>query len=358
MNPTAALRPSPSKTLAAGGTAHQLAGASIAENTWRAYSGALRRLEEWLGGRPLSDPLLAAYLGHLFDAGVSPAVAGQVVASVRFRAHLAGIPSPAGEATTRVLAGFRRAGRARGRGPADGVRWEQADAAAALAANGGALAGLRDAAILAIASDALLRVSEVAALEFADVNPSDSTVTVRHSKTDPEGAGAVAYLGPATLKRIRTWTTAGGVSGNGSPRARSAQSSAPGPRRPASLAACRATRSGWAQHSPWPPPAPRLWKCSRPAAGAPLPCPASTSAANSPPVAPSLASATAPRAIRAPKTREQTRRIMGKIGFNGSVVPSASIAAELVFDPKIVVDRFVGRISHRLNPNFQAFLSG
>ena len=45
MNPTAALRPSPSKTLAAGGTAHQLAGASIAENTWRAYSGALRRLE-------------------------------------------------------------------------------------------------------------------------------------------------------------------------------------------------------------------------------------------------------------------------------------------------------------------------
>ena len=211
MNPTAALRPSPSKTLAAGGTAHQLAGASIAENTWRAYSGALRRLEEWLGGRPLSDPLLAAYLGHLFDAGVSPAVAGQVVASVRFRAHLAGIPSPAGEATTRVLAGFRRAGRARGRGPADGVRWEQADAAAALAANGGALAGLRDAAILAIASDALLRVSEVAALEFADVNPSDSTVTVRHSKTDPEGAGAVAYLGPATLKRIRTWTTAAGI---------------------------------------------------------------------------------------------------------------------------------------------------
>ena len=156
-------------------------------------------------------------------------MAGQVVASVRFRAHLAGIPSPAGEATTRVLAGFSRAGRARGRGPADGVRWEQADAAAALAANGGALAGLRDAAILAIASDALLRVSEVAALEFADVNPSDSTVTVRHSKTDPEGAGAVAYLGPA--------------------------------------------------------------------AGAPLQCPASTSAANSPRVAPSPASATAPRAI-------------------------------------------------------------
>ena len=139
MNPTAALRPSPSKTLAAGGTAHQLAGASIAENTWRAYSRALRRLEEWLGGRPLSDPLLAAYLGHLFDAGVSPAVAGQVVASVRFRTHLAGIPSPAGEATTRVLAGFRRECCARGRGSVDGVRWEQADAPTALPADGSIL---------------------------------------------------------------------------------------------------------------------------------------------------------------------------------------------------------------------------
>ena len=93
-----------------------MARASIAENTRRAYAGALRRLEEWLGGRPLSDPLLATYLGHLFDAGVSPAVAGQVVASVRFRAHLAGIP------LTRRGSYRTRAGRVPPRWPRQGTR--------------------------------------------------------------------------------------------------------------------------------------------------------------------------------------------------------------------------------------------
>ena len=52
MNPTPALKPFPSKTLTARGTARQLAAASIAENAWRAYAGALRRLEAWLGARP------------------------------------------------------------------------------------------------------------------------------------------------------------------------------------------------------------------------------------------------------------------------------------------------------------------
>ena len=40
------------------------------------------------------------------------------VAAVRFRAKLAGQPDPAGEATARVLAGYRRTGSDRGRGQA------------------------------------------------------------------------------------------------------------------------------------------------------------------------------------------------------------------------------------------------
>ena len=71
--------------LADGGTVRQLAAGSIAENTRRAYAGALRRLDGGLGGA-LRDPLLAAYLGRLCDAG---------------------------EATARVLDGFRRPGRTR-----------------------------------------------------------------------------------------------------------------------------------------------------------------------------------------------------------------------------------------------------
>ena len=53
--------------------------------------------------------------------------------AVKFRAKLTGRELPVGPATACVLAGFRRAGQARGRGQVEGVRWEQADAAAALA---------------------------------------------------------------------------------------------------------------------------------------------------------------------------------------------------------------------------------
>ena len=67
------------------------------------------------------------------------------------------------------------------------------------------MAGLRDAAIVAIASDALLRVSEVAALDVPDVDLAEPTVLIRRSKTDQEGKGTVQYLGQRTTERIQAW---------------------------------------------------------------------------------------------------------------------------------------------------------
>ena len=197
-------------------TARQLAAASISDNTQRAYAGAMRRLKQHLDGAELTDATLADYLAHLFELGRSPASAAMLVAAVRFQVRVTGSDSPVGAATDRVLAGFRRAGSDRGRGQVAGVRWGQADAAAAVAANGGeSIHGLRDAAILAVASDAMLRVSELAALRVGDIGAGENdtaTVTVRHSKTDQEGEGAVLFLGPSTAARISAWLGAAGVS--------------------------------------------------------------------------------------------------------------------------------------------------
>ena len=132
------------------------------------------------------------------------------VAALRFRARHGGAPDPVGPLSERVLAGFRRSGAGRGRGQVTGVGWAQSDAAAALSARGG-LAGLRDAALIAVASDALLRVSELVALEVGDIDWGTSTVTVRRSKTDQEGEGAVLYLGQPTLRRVRAWLEASGL---------------------------------------------------------------------------------------------------------------------------------------------------
>ena len=102
-------------------TARRLVEASVSPNTHRAYAGALRRLDAWLDGRELDDVALAAYLAELHDAGraSSSASASMAVAAACFRAKLAGQPSPSGELTARVLAGYRRtAGGDRGRGQA------------------------------------------------------------------------------------------------------------------------------------------------------------------------------------------------------------------------------------------------
>ena len=73
----------------------------------------------------------------------------------------------------------------------------------------GDLSGLRDAAIVAVASDALLRASEIAALDVADVSLAEQTAVIRRSKTDQEGA--VQFLGKPTVERIRTWLRASGL---------------------------------------------------------------------------------------------------------------------------------------------------
>ena len=99
-------------------TARRLVEASVSPNTRRAYAGALRRLDAWLDGRELDDAALAAYLAELHDAGRASSSASMAVAAACFRAKLAGQPTPAGERTARVLAGYRRTAGDRGRGQA------------------------------------------------------------------------------------------------------------------------------------------------------------------------------------------------------------------------------------------------
>ena len=184
-------------------TARRLAEASISPNTRRAYSGALRRLDAWLDGRPLEDATLAAYLAELHDQGRAPASAATAVAAACFRARLADDPTPAGKRTARVLAGYRRTAGSRGRGPAR--PFGAADLAAVLAtchqprrrgrgreSEEVALErGRLDAVIAGLLFMAGMRRSEVAALRWADVDDAADVdgvlVTVRRGKTNQEG---------------------------------------------------------------------------------------------------------------------------------------------------------------------------
>ena len=168
------------------------------------------RLAAALGEAPLTDVTLAGYLAGMFAAGKSEASAKLVVAAVRFQARLVGCRPPTGPLVERALRGYARRGEeVSRRGQVQGIRWEQADADAA---NAG-LRGLRDAALVAVMSDGLLRISEAAALDLADLNFEDQALTIRRSKTDQEDAGAVVYTGRPTLERLKAWIQAAGITG-------------------------------------------------------------------------------------------------------------------------------------------------
>ena len=183
-------------------TARHLAEASISPNTRGAYSGALRRLDAWLDGRPLEDATLATYLAEFHDQGRASASASTAVAAACFRAPPRRRAEPGrgtdGPGPRRLPADRRRsrpgAGaavrggggpgrrprhlatrpRRRGRGvESDPVALER---------------GRLDAVIAGLLFMAGMRRSEVSALRWADVGDAADgdgvLVTIRRSKTN------------------------------------------------------------------------------------------------------------------------------------------------------------------------------
>lgn len=76
------------------------------------------------------------------------------------------------------------------------------------------LIGLRNAALVAVAYDTLLRRSELVGLYVEDVERAtdgSGTILVRRSKTDQEAEGAIKYLAPDTMERISAWVSQAGL---------------------------------------------------------------------------------------------------------------------------------------------------
>ncbi|MXZ44695.1 MAG: tyrosine-type recombinase/integrase [Gammaproteobacteria bacterium] len=183
--------------------------ASVSKNTLRMYRKAVNRIEAWLAGRVLTDPLLAEYITALHIEGKSPGTIGGVVAAVQWRAKQLGVPSVVGEITTHTLAGIRREGKGRGRGQVDGLSWSEVDRVCGYCEAEQSIAGLRDASLIRLMSDCLLRVSEAVAVNVEDFHKH--TLTVRHSKTDQEGEGASQFVCDATIDLIERYREVGQI---------------------------------------------------------------------------------------------------------------------------------------------------
>ena len=182
---------------------------SVSANTLKAYQRALHNLETWLSCRTLSDALLAEYITNLHKTGKTPATIGQAVAAVKWQLKHQSQETTNFPITHATLAGIRRAGKDRGRGQVDGLTWQDVERVCLLAEIENTLAGLRDAAIIRLMSDCLLRISEVVAVNVADLR--EKTLTLRSSKSDQEGTGESLYVCDTTRNVLDRYRERAGV---------------------------------------------------------------------------------------------------------------------------------------------------
>lgn len=141
----------------------------VSENTLKAYEHATRKLEAWLEGRALTDAVLADYLRFLHEQGKSAATINLVFSAVKWMAEYRGIENIVWDITTGALAEIRGEGKRRGRKQTDGLTWDDVERICTAAESADTAAGLRDAAMISLMSDCLLRISEAVAVNVEDI---------------------------------------------------------------------------------------------------------------------------------------------------------------------------------------------
>lgn len=205
---------------------------AFADNTVRALAADSRIFAAWcrVAGRsmlPATPETVAAFIDAQAELK-SRATVDRYRSSVAALHRAAGLPNPCNDEVVRLA--VKRMSRAKGR------RQKQAEPLnrpsiermierktperlhrrVTEAARDVPLIALRNAALIALAYDTLLRRSELVALLVEDLDRAadgSGTILVRRSKSDQEAEGAIKYLALDTLGHVVAWITAAGLSG-------------------------------------------------------------------------------------------------------------------------------------------------
>ena len=210
---------------------------SRAAATRKAYAADGRRFSIWCRNRdashqpdradaqhppsllPASPALVAVYLSALAAQGKAPPSIGRALAAIAHAHKHAGLVAPhraeGGAVIADVLSGIRRS---RADSPdrktaADGdITWQLL-----AAITGDGPAALRDRALISLGMALAARRSELVALDVPDLAWEDKglRVTIRRSKTDQEGRGAVVAVPEGRrltpLLHLRAWLASAGI---------------------------------------------------------------------------------------------------------------------------------------------------
>ncbi len=196
----------------------------VTHNTIRSYRSQWRSFVTWATARrvpaaPAKPEHVAAYLAERFEQlGHKPATLRVAAAAIAYVHSNCGLGNPCSHPDVkRTLRGATRvAGKAQKQ--AKGLTADALDAIAATAcrprlgkngrresAQAAARRGRVDIALVRLMRDAMLRVSECAALTWSDIEtvPDGSgRLLIRRSKTDPDGEGAVVFVSTQTMAAL------------------------------------------------------------------------------------------------------------------------------------------------------------
>ena len=223
--PVPALRPGVGRSVllvARDDAGHDYDRAARAEATWRAYRSDLKDSGRWceavgLVALPASEKTVARYLVHLAEAGRRPATLSRHLAAISIAHQMAGYASPTRSHLARDrLSGIRRAVGVAQRKASPAMTLEIRKMVRALPND---LHGRRDRLVILLGFAAALCRSELAGLDVEDIRwvPEGIKVTIRRSKTDQEGEGAVvavpygSKLDTCPVRALRTWLDTTGL---------------------------------------------------------------------------------------------------------------------------------------------------
>ncbi len=196
----------------------------VARNTVRSYRSQWGSFLAWAMRRgvpalPAEPAHVAAYLAErIEELGHKPATLRAAAAAIGFVHRAAGFDNPCvrPEVKRTLRSATRKAGRAQKQAKgltADGLAAIRSTACEPRAGRGGRpesaetaeSRGRLDIAVISLMRDAMLRVSEAAALTWLDIEEEpDGTgrLLIRRSKTDPEGSGVVAFVSAPTMEAL------------------------------------------------------------------------------------------------------------------------------------------------------------
>ena len=133
--------------------------------------------------------------------------------SGRFRGEVdGGVPwgcNVVGDITARALSDIRGEGKGRGRRQVDGLTWDDVERVCAAAESSDTAAGTRDAAMISLMSDCLLRISEAVAVDVEDVRAEG--LLVYGKRTSEEDQGENLYICESTRRSIERYRRRAGI---------------------------------------------------------------------------------------------------------------------------------------------------